>query len=213
MTSRKIMKIILKLVLAAAVAFIACGGSAGIAPANSMSASPTNAAAKSASTAPTKEALMALEKSGWEAWKNNDMKWFVENTAAYYKGFSANGYVDKAGSIKSLTEAKCVVKSYSISDEQMHMAGPDAAFLTFRAAQDATCNGKRSPANVYSVSVYFRDGDKWNESFYAESPAVDPKAPHAKPAAKAPDKKNEAAPAEFTPDAATEALFAVETKA
>ncbi|MEO7659653.1 MAG: nuclear transport factor 2 family protein, partial [Pyrinomonadaceae bacterium] len=161
---------------------------------------------------PTKEALLTLEKAGWEAWKNNDSKEFDNLLSDKYKGFGATGYVDKAGAIKGMVDAKCEVKSYSFSGEQMHMAGPDAAFLTFKAAQDATCNGKKGPENVHSVSVYVREGDKWKNTFYAEAPVVDPKAPPAKPAAPASAKKDEAKPAD-KPDAATDALFAVETKA
>ena len=205
---------LITITLAAAALFAACGAPAGN---NAPAANNANAAnansAKPVAAAPTKEALMAIEKSGWEAWKNRDAKWTEDNYSD--KGFNlgGTGRTDKATMIKSMAAQKCEVKSYSLSDDKLQMAGPDVAILTFKGTQDATCDGKKSPANVYSVSVYAREGDKWKAAFYAEAPVVDPKAAPAKPAAPAPAKKDEAKPAAAKPDAATDALLAVETKA
>ena len=196
-------------VLAAAAAFVftACGTPAGNAPANNANAA--NTAAKPAAAAPTKEALMTLEKSGWEAWKNRDAKWIEDNYSD--KGFNvgSTGRTDKAAMIKSYTTQKCEIKSYSLSDDQMQMAGPDVAILTFKSAQDAVCDGKKAPANVHSASIYIREGDKWKAVFYAEAEIVDPKAAPAKPA----DKKG--SPIKFeakpvAPDAGTDALVSAE---
>lgn len=190
----------------------ACGSPAANSPANTT-ASNTNAnTAKPTAAAPTKEAVVALEKAAWEAWKNNDSKYFESNMSDKYVGFGSSGRLDKAGSIRSMSDAKCDVKSYSFSDEKIQMAGPDTVLLTFKGAQDATCSGRKSPAAVWSASIYVRDGDKWKSAFYAEAPVVDPKAPPAKPAAPA-AKKEETKPAEAAPDAATTALMAVEKKA
>lgn len=211
----------------AAVTLAACGAPASNAPANkSSSAVNSNSnTAKPVAAAPTKDVLMAIEKSGWEAWKTRDAKWTEDNYSD--KGFNlgSTGRTDKAAMIKAMTTVKCDVKSYSLSDDKMQMAGPDVAILTFKGAQDATCDGKMSPANVWSASVYVREGDKWKAAFYAEAPVVDPKAAPAKPAAGAAAKKDESKPATAankdgakpaaapTSDPATDALMAVETKA
>jgi len=169
----------------------------------------SNAAAKPAAAAPTKEALMTMEKAGWEAWKNRDAKWMVENASDKYVGFGPTGRMDKASSVKTYTDQKCEIKSYSLSDDQMTMLGADVAVLTFKGTQDYTCDGKKGPGEVWSGSVYVREGDKWKAVYYAETPVVDPKAPPAK-AAPAADKK----PADTAKaDALTEAIMAVETKA
>jgi hypothetical protein len=200
------------LTVVAAALLAACGAPANNKPA-ANNANASNAAnantAKPVAAAPTKEALMTLEKAGWEAWKNRDAKWTVDNASDKYVGFGATGRMDKAASIKTYTEQKCEIKSYSLSDDQMQMVGPDVAVLTFKGAQDAVCDGKKSPANVNSASIYVREGDKWKAAFYAETPVVDPKAPP-KPAA--PAKKDEAKKEEAKPDAATDAVLAVEKK-
>ena len=204
---KRITFIVLTLAFAAFLA--ACGAPATNTVTNTTNSNTSNAnAAKPVAAAPTKDALMTMEKAGWEAWKNRDAKWTEENVSDKYVGFSSTGRMDKAGSIKSFTEQKCEIKSYTLSDDQMQMAGPDVAVLTFRSAQDYTCDGKKGPADVRSASVYVREGDKWKSAFYAETPVVDPKAPP-KPAAA---KKDEAKKEEAAPDAASEALLVVEKK-
>ncbi len=204
---KRITFIVLTLAFAAFLA--ACGAPADNKPAaNNTTAA--NTAAKPAPVAPTKEALMTMEKAGWEAWKNRDGKWTVDNASDKYVGFSSTGRMDKAAAVKTYTDQKCEIKNYTLSDDQMQMVGPDVAVLTFKSAQDYTCDGKKGPANVNSASIYVREGDKWKAAFYAETPVVDPKAPPAKPAA--PAKKDEAKKEEAKPDAATEAVLAVEKK-
>jgi hypothetical protein len=149
---------------------------------------------------------MAMEKAAWEAWKNRDAKWTEENASDKYVGFGSAGRMDKAASLKSYTE-KCEIKSYTLTDDQMQMVGPDVAILTFRGAQDYTCDGKKGAADVRAASMYVREGDKWKAVYYGETPVVDPKAPPKPPA-----KKEEAKADETKPDAATEALLAVEKK-
>ena len=197
----------------AAVTLAACGAPASNAPANKSNAANSNSnTANPVAAAPTKDALMAIEKSGWEAWKTRDAKWTEDNYSDKGFNLSSTGRMDKAAMIKAMATIKCDVKSYSLSDDKMQMAGPDVAILTFKSAQDATCDGKKSPANVWSASVYVREGDKWKAAFYAEAPVVDPKAAPAKPTVvQFPAKPTK--PADAQPDPATDALMAVETKA
>ncbi len=203
---------LLSLLMIAAALLAGCGGAADNKPvAKNVAAANANAVAKPVAAAPTKETLMTLEKSGWEAWKMRDAKWTEDNY--WDKGFNlgGTGRTDKAAMIKSYATQKCDIKSYALSDDKMQMAGQDVAILTYKGAQDATCDGKKSPANVWSLAVYVREGEKWKAAFYGEAPVIDPKAPAAKPSA--PAKKDESKAAEVKPDTATEALLAVETKA
>jgi ketosteroid isomerase-like protein len=177
--------------------------------ANTASANANANSAKPVAAAPTKDALMALEKQGWEAWKNHTPEAFENILSSKYIAFGPKGRMDKAAAIKAFGDAKCDIKSYSISDEQMDMLGSDTAVLTFKAAQDGTCDGKKVPAAVWASSVYVREGDGWKNIFYAENPVVDPNAPPAKAAA-----ATVASPAETAKsDTLTTDLMAVETKA
>jgi len=199
--------------LVAAAMLAACGapaGNTGTNNANAGNAGNSNAnAAKPVAAAPSKETLMTMEKAAWEAWKNRDAKWMTENASDKYVGFSAGTRVDKAASIKSY-EQKCEIKNYTLSEDHLQMVGPDVAVLTFRGAQDYTCDGKKGPAEVHASSFYVREGDKWKAAFYAETPIVDPKAPPKPPAVAA--KKDAAKAEEAKPDAATDALLTQEKK-
>ena len=206
---------LLTLPFIAAAFFAACGGTAenNYPPASKTNTANANAAAKPVAAAPTKDALVALEKSGWEAWKNKDAKFWDGYLSDKYVGFGPSGRLDKAAEIKLLSDAKIDVKSYSFSDEKMEMLGSDVAVLTFRASQDYTVDGKPGPKDVWSSSIYVREGDKWKSLSYVENPVVDPNAKPAKPAAPAPVKKDEAAkPTESKPDTFGDALMAIETK-
>jgi hypothetical protein len=199
--------------IVAAAFIVGCGGMAENKPvaANTNAATTnTNAAKPPTAAAPTKDALMALEKSAWEAWKTKDTKFWDGYLSDKFVGFGPNGRIDKAGSIKLNEDSKMEVKSYALSDDQMQMLGADAAMLTFKATQDYTNNGKPGPKEVWSASIYVRDGDKWKEAYYNEAPVADPKAPPAKPAKPATDTKPaaDAKPA----DPGTEALLTVEKK-
>jgi ketosteroid isomerase-like protein len=204
------MKTIKNIVLTTVAAFAlsACAADTANKPAANVSAATTNTnAAKPAAAAPTKDALMTLEKQGWDAWKSGDMTaYYNETVSDKYTGFNSGKRVDKAAALAATKADRCDVKSYSVSDDQMNMIGSDVAVLSFKAAQDGTCAGKKIPAEVWSTSVYVREGDKWKNVYYSENAVTDAKSPTPKPAAPI------AASAE-KPDAMTDAMMKVETAA
>lgn len=192
--------------------FTACDpGTATNKPAGNTNAGNANTAAKPAAAAPTKEALLALETKAFEAWKNKDGKFFEGFLADTFVERGQKGEIsDRAAAIKGITENKCDIKSISLSDDQMTMAGPDTAILTVKATIDGSCDGhKLTP--MMSATVMVRSGSDWKATYHGEAAIVDPKA-----SPPAPAKKDEAAkPAEGAkpaPDAAMDALAAVERK-
>lgn len=198
---------ILILTVAAALFFTACPAPDGNAPANTENANAN--APEATAAAPTKEALMALEKSAWEAWKNKDAKFWDDFLADNFVGYGQTGKVDKASGSKEYAGAECDVKSVEFSDDTMTPMGADAAFITYKVTVDGTCAGQKLPATQWAVGVYVRDGDKWKGAFHADAAAADANAPAPAAAPAAADSKEEAA----KPDAATDALFAIEKKA
>jgi hypothetical protein len=180
---------------------------------NAGSNSNSNSNAASTAAAPTKEALVELERSAYDAWKNKDAKFWDTFLAANFVGFGSTGKLDKASASKEYAGADCEVKSSTISDEQMRPLGPDAALLTYKLAQDATCGGQKLPANAWAAGVYVREGGQWKGAFHAEMPIRDPNAaPATAPAAAAkPAATNAAASTAANPN--TDALAALERKA
>ena len=196
------------LTVSAAILLTACP-----APDANTSANADNSnanAAEPAAAAPTKEALMALEKGAWEAWKNKDAKFWDTFLTDNFVGYGQTSKLDKAAAVKEYAGADCDVKSIEFSDDTMTALGPDAAFVTYKVTVDGTCAGQKVPATQWAVGLFVRDGDAWKGAFHADAAAAgaNAAAPPAAPAAAA-ESKDEAA----KPDAATEALFAVEKKA
>lgn len=209
----------LVLVVAAAFALTACEPAANTTSSNAVVKNTnanvmSNSNAATTAAAPTKEALMSLERSAYEAWKNKDAKFWDTFLTANFVGYGAAGKLDKAAASKEYAGADCEVKSSTLSDEQMTQLGPDAALITYKLAQDATCGGRKLPTNSWAAGVYVREGSQWKGAFHAEAPIADPAATPA--AAKAPVKPasaNTTASPAATTGAEADAMFALEKKA
>ncbi len=116
-----------------------------------------------------KTQIIALEKAGWDAWKNKDSSWFQTNLTDDALSVNSDGVSDKAQIIKGY--ADCDVKSYSLDDFKFRMLDKNSALITFAGIQDAVCGGKPSPPTVRASSVYVKRGGKWLNSFYTETEA------------------------------------------
>ncbi len=115
--------------------------------------------------------IIALEKAGWEAWKNKNAAWFQTNLTEDFLMVNSDGVEDKAQVVKS-TPTDCEVKSFSLDNFKFVMLTKDSAMMTYTAMQDAVCNGKTIPAQVRASVNYVRRGGKWLEAFYMETPTV-----------------------------------------
>jgi hypothetical protein len=207
-------KILFALTALTAALAAACGAATDNKPvSNAPNANTSNVAnANTASPAPgdpAKEALMETEKKAWEAWKAKDGKFFEEMLADNAVGFTEKGRQNKAATIKRIADPTCEVRNFAIAKDEMVRLGTDAALLTYRATQDATCGGKVLPAAVWAATIVVRSGDKWKAVYHNEfAVPVDRKEPPPKTPAKPAGPASAAKPA----DAATEALLAVEKK-
>jgi hypothetical protein len=205
---------LLLLTIVAAIAASACQqGTVSKTNAAAPNTAANTAAANTAiSAAPTKEALFVLERSAYDAWKNKDAKFWDGFLSAKFVGYGASGKLDKASATKEYAGADCDVKSNTLSDEHMTQLGPDAALITYKVTQDATCGGQKLPASSWAAGVYVREGTQWKGAFHAEAPIADPKAAPQKAPASA--TKPVASSAQSAPaDAATDAMMALEKKA
>ena len=116
-----------------------------------------------------KTQIIAIEKAGWEAWKNKDASWTKNNVTEEFMLVNSYGVSNKAETIKS-TATDCEVKSYSLDNFKFVMSGKDTALMTYTAMQDGVCSGQTIPAKVRSSVVYVKRGAKWLEAFYMETP-------------------------------------------
>lgn len=117
--------------------------------------------------------IIALEKAGWEAWKNKNSAWFQTNTTEESLWINSEGISNKAQVLKS-TPTDCEVKSYSLDNFKFVMLGKDVALLNYTAMQDGVCGGKKIPPQIRATVNYVRRGGKWLEAMYMETPMSAP---------------------------------------
>lgn len=112
--------------------------------------------------------IIALDKSGWEAWKNKDATWFQTNTTEEFLSISSDGISTKADVIKSVP-VDCNIKSYSLDDFKVIMLDKKTIVLTYVTTQDGICGGKKIPAQLRVSATYVKRGEKWLEAVYMET--------------------------------------------
>lgn len=116
-----------------------------------------------------KEQIIALEKSGWQAWKNNNAAWFKINTTDNFLSVSSGGISNKAQVVKSAA-TDCDVKTVSIDDFTFVVLNKETVVLTYIATQDGVCGISKLAAKVRASATYIKQGNKWLEAFYMETP-------------------------------------------
>ena len=119
-----------------------------------------------------KATIISLEKQLWEAWKTRDGKVFQAILSDDAIIVDEDGSHTKEQILGDVSTSKCELRSYSLDNFQMTMLDKDTALITYKVAQDFTCNGKIQPPVMWSSSVYARRGGKWLSAFYQEVPAA-----------------------------------------
>ena len=170
----------MKTILAVSLVAVSAFSLAGCAPppagnSNVNANSNTNAAPKAA--VPTGDALMAMDTKAYEAWKNRDGKFFEGYLADSFVGFGDEGKrQSRSEAIKMLSEHKCDLKTYSLSEPHVTPAGADAAVLTYKVTSDGTCEGQKIPSPVTAATVFVRSGDAWKAAYHNEVAIIERKA-------------------------------------
>jgi hypothetical protein len=113
--------------------------------------------------------LVSLEKQSWVAWKDRDGKFFERFLSDDHVEVGFSGPNDKATVVTGVASPACMVKSYSIENFKVVLLAPDAAVVTYHAAQDTTCNGKPVPSPAWASSIYIKRGDRWLNAVYQQS--------------------------------------------
>ena len=134
--------------------------------------SPASAAspAAGASSDSMTEPMLAIEKKGWEAWKNRDAKAVEEIMSKDFVYFSGNGRKPRAEAVKGWSEPKCEGLGYSFSDPKTVSFTKDVALITYNADVKGTCDGKPVPPHIWVASFDIKEGDAWKNAFYMDSP-------------------------------------------
>ncbi|MEO7659058.1 MAG: nuclear transport factor 2 family protein, partial [Pyrinomonadaceae bacterium] len=114
--------------------------------------------------------IIALEKQGWEAWKNKNSSWFQANLTEDALFVSSDGVANKSHIIKFMG-SECEIKSYLLDNFKFLKLDKNSAVITFTGTQDGMCSGKTLPATVHGSAIYVKRGGKWLVAFYTDTPA------------------------------------------
>jgi hypothetical protein len=119
--------------------------------------------AKSANT----DAVAAVERTGWEAWRDKDAKKLDSMVAKNVAIVSADGSTinDRAAIIKYWTEMPCKdVKNVDVKDPYAVALGANTEMLAFTGVSDGTCfDTKNTPQP--SMSIYVKEDGAWKLAF------------------------------------------------
>jgi ketosteroid isomerase-like protein len=136
-------------------------------------AKPATAASPAAGTTSDSsmtDSMFAIEKQGWEAWKNRDVNAVQSVMASNFVYFSGTGRKEKADAIKGWSEPKCEGLAYTLSDPKSVSFTKDAALITYNAEVKGSCDGKPIPPHLWVASFDVKEGDAWKNAFYMDSP-------------------------------------------
>jgi hypothetical protein len=122
--------------------------------------------------ATVEKALESKEQAGWQAWKDHNAKpveaLFTDDSISVADGGVFKG---KEQVLKSITDARCVVNSFSLSDFSYMWLDKGTVVVTYAATQDATCDGKKQAGKVFATSIWLKKGSKWLSPFHQETEA------------------------------------------
>ncbi|MFY9821236.1 MAG: nuclear transport factor 2 family protein [Thermoanaerobaculia bacterium] len=118
-----------------------------------------------------KEDLTRLERQSWEAWKNHDGKFFQTFLSDDHLEVGFQGLSDKSQVVSFVASPICRIKSYELDGFELRKFSPETALLTYRAAQETTCNGRPVPSPVWVSSLYVKRGGHWLNALFQQSQA------------------------------------------
>ncbi|MGD9563789.1 MAG: nuclear transport factor 2 family protein [Pyrinomonadaceae bacterium] len=121
---------------------------------------------------PNLDALMAVERSGWEAWKARDAKKLEEITMKTlgFIGPFGDYTGNQADTIKQWTGGTCDIKSVNLSDGAATTLSPTVAILHFKGVAEGTCDGQKL-LPLWGTNIYVKDGGNWKLAAGIERPA------------------------------------------
>jgi len=109
----------------------------------------------------TTAAIVAAETKVWEAWKNKDAAAMESALGKDFTFISGMGRWDRAQTMRNwITESKCDVKSYSLTEPKTISLANNITLLTFKGGGQGTCDGQPIQTEWYGIA-YMNDAGTW----------------------------------------------------
>src|SRR4029079_12060182 len=86
-------------------------------------------------------------------------------------GPNSGGVAGTEQALKDLGSSDCKVNGYSLADTNFTWLDKNTVLMTYKADQDATCNGQKVPGTVWASSIWVNKDKQWKAAFHQETPA------------------------------------------
>lgn len=117
------------------------------------------------------QALAELEESAWNAWVNEETKWFEENMAGNAVLINPSGISTRDEAIRAMSEANCEVDQYQLRAFTGTELAENVMLLMYRGEQSGKCGDVELPSAILGSTIAIKEGEKWKGIFHMEMPA------------------------------------------
>jgi hypothetical protein len=130
-------------------------------------------AAKPAATSATDQ-VIAQEKAIYDALIKNDYAAINKAIGGSFTYISPEGIIQWEPARTAELLKGCVSGKWTWKDTKATQISPDIVMLTYTAAGEQTCQGKKSPSPVHALSIWQMKGGKWIAVAHSETTANPP---------------------------------------
>jgi hypothetical protein len=117
---------------------------------------------------PSLKDLETKQEALWRARETGNAKAAKKLLGPKASVTSYSGAKDVQELIAQVGSGVCKVKSFELTDFTLKYDSPTTGVLSYKAAQDAVCEGRPLPPNVNVKVAYWNIDGKWAVSFYVE---------------------------------------------
>jgi hypothetical protein len=118
------------------------------------------------SIAGDKETIIANEKAAWQAFKDKNAEAFKKIVDKDLRAVYADGILNLQQELDAMNNRD--IKSFTLSDFEAFTDEPDVMVLTYKAAVQATDNGKDISGTYNAGSVWKKENGAWMGIFHTD---------------------------------------------
>jgi len=119
---------------------------------------------------PSLKQFSGFERKLWQARVSGKTDAIKKLMSKDVKIVSSTSIGDKEHWIDAIRSGTCRLKEYKLSNFALKVTSRSAGSISYRADQDAVCDGKSLPQTVSVISTYLYLEGRWRNIFYEETP-------------------------------------------
>jgi len=108
----------------------------------------------------------------WTAWKNHDVKAYMEYLTPTSVAIESYGSVSRGKDLilHSVQSDYCKIRNFSLRDFHYEWVTKDVVVQTYHAETSSTCGAHVLPQKVIASTVWTKLNGRWQTPFHQESP-------------------------------------------